>query len=414
MSGRRQYCSLCRSPSLFPGIDFGVTPLANAYTKNKDEKLATYPLNVVVCARCGHSQIGYLVDSGLVFENYAYATSTSKVTLDHLMHEALDVHEWYKKNVGLELDSKSFVLEIGCNDGSMLKIWKSWGVGRVLGVDPAASKLKAHEVDTMDAFFCGSLGEEIRKSHGAADMVIANNVFAHVPDVLDMAEGVKAVLADGGIFVFEVSYLLDMAEVPVFDTIYHEHMSYHSVKPLALMLDQLGMPIVMVQRLKNQRGRGSLRVIARKGPGRSLDCGKARDFMVDEAQVGLWEQAFWVKLHGQVSMAGDNVRAWIEALWRLGDRVVGYGAAAKLTTLMHVFKLGRGHIEYVVDDSKWKQGLYTPGTGVEIVAPSRMAEDQPGACVLFAWNFAESIIMKNHWYNGRWVLPLPELQEISK
>jgi SAM-dependent methyltransferase len=418
MSGRRQHCSLCRSEALVPGIDFGRTPLANAYAKTQEEATSgwsanLHQLDVVVCLWCGHSQIGYLVDSAALFNDYAYATGTSKVTLDHLMDEALYVSDWYKKNVGLALDGKSFVLEIGCNDGSMLEIWRRWGT-RVLGVDPAASKLKAHDVETVDKFFWGGLGKEIRQSHGAADVVIANNVFAHVPDVLDVAEGVKDVLADGGIFVFEVSYLMDMVEAPLFDTIYHEHMSYHAVKPLALMLDLLGMPIVAAARLKSQRGRGSLRVIACKGPGRSIDCDKARDLMVDEAQEGLWGQAFWSKLHGEVVMAGDAARAWIESLSRLGDRVVGYGAAAKLTTLMYAFKLSRGHIEYIVDDSKWKQGLFTPGSGIPIVAPSKMAKDQPGACVLFAWNFAESIVMKNHWYNGRWVLPLPELQEISK
>lgn len=418
MSGRRDRCSLCRRPSTFllPGIDFGQTPLANAYAKTAEEARGqqTYPLDVVVCEGCGHSQVGFLVDSPLLFSDYAYATGTSKVTLDHLMGEALYVSDWYKKHVGLALDSKSFVLEVGCNDGSMLKIWKSWGVGRVLGIDPAASKLKAHDVDTMDAFFCNSLGHEVKKSHGEADIVIANNVFAHVPDVMDVAEGVRAVLAEGGIFVFEVSYLYDMVEAPLFDTIYHEHMSYHAVRPLAQMLDILGMPIVDAVRLKSQRGRGSLRIIARKGSGKSLGCDKARDLMVEEAAAGLWGQAFWVKLHGEVFEAGNAVRSWVEALRDMGERVVGYGAAAKLTTLMYALKLGPGHIDYVVDDSKWKQGLYTPGSGIEIVAPSRMAEEQPGACVVFAWNFAESIITKSHWYTGRWVLPLPELQEISK
>lgn len=413
MTNKRQLCSLCRSFSLTSVLQLGSSPLANEYLKSADEISERYWLDVVMCSVCGHSQIGHLVDSAVLFKDYAYATSTSQVTLDHLMNEALEVKAQHRILSKLPLGEKAFVLEIGCNDGSMLDIWKKLGVGRVLGVDPAASKLKAYDVDTMDAFFNKKLGEEIAKTHGKANVVVANNVFAHVPDVLDVAEGVKEALADEGLFVFEVSYLLDMAEAPLFDTIYHEHMSYHAVKPLALMLDRLGMPIVEAKRLTGQRGRGSLRITARKGPGRSLDCGAARCLMLDEAQENLWDPVFWRRLSFKIETAGKAMRSWISALKSLGERVVGYGAAAKMTTLMHVFNLNGTHIEYIVDDSKWKQGLFTPGLKIPIVSPESFINDSPGACVIFAWNFAESIVMRHQRYKGRWILPLPELQEIS-
>lgn len=412
MNWHRIHCGLCRSKKLVPSLDLGTTPLANEYVRDPTGVQSDYPLGIVVCEACGHSQISYLVDVSVLFNDYAYATSTSKVTLDHLRNEVDDVRKFHENTSGLLLDSKAFVLEIGCNDGAMLAMWKAAGVGRVLGIDPAASKLKAHDVDTIDAFFTREVGVEIRGSHGLADVVVANNVFAHVPDVLDVAEGVFEVLEEDGLFVFEVSYLLDMAVEPLFDTIYHEHMSYHAVKPLAMMLDKVGLPIVHVEQIAGQQGRGSLRVIACKTTGRSIDCETARVLMLSEAQVNLWDVLFWVRMKADIFKAGNEIRSWIGAMKDLGQSVAGYGAPAKLTTLMYTLKLDIDHVPYVVDDSKWKQGLFTPGKKLPILAPGKiLGEYAPDTCVIFAWNFASSIMSKNQGYRGRWVIPLPVLRE---
>lgn len=412
MNWHRIYCALCHSKKLVKSLDLGTTPLANEYVRDASVVQSEYPLGIVVCEACGHSQISYLVDVGVLFNDYAYATSTSQVTLDHLQEEANDVAKFHENTSGLKLDSKSFILEIGCNDGAMLAMWKAMGVGRVLGIDPAASKLKAHDVETIDTFFRREVGAEIRASHGPADIVVANNVFAHVPDVLDVAEGVFDVLAEEGLFVFEVSYLMDMAVERLFDTIYHEHMSYHAVKPLAMMLDKVGLPIVHVEQMAEQQGRGSLRVIACKTTGRSIDCDDVRQKMLVEAQWSVWEPLFWQRMNAAIFETGNKVRQWLEALRDSGQSVAGYGAPAKLTTLMYTLKLGKEHVPYVVDDSKWKQGLFTPGKKLPILMPEKiLGEYAPDTCMIFAWNFAESIMKKNSGYRGRWIIPLPVLCE---
>lgn len=414
----RESCSLCGGNALKPVLNLGLTALANEFAK-APVKQDTFPLMMVLCETCGHSQIGHIVSPARLFGNYVYATATSQVTVRHVVEQASALKTWYETNVGLLLDDKSVVVEIGSNDSTMLSAWKKLGVGCVVGVDPAAKKLTSafHTqeagVNLVNDFFTAASGKKLLAEFGETDIVVANNVFAHVPSVLDVATGVRDLLADGGVFSFEVSYLMDMAEEPLFDTIYHEHTSYHALGPLAVMLDKLGLPIRMAARINEQKGRGSLRVICTKTSGRSLDSATARSLMVREAKLGLWSDDFWTGMKKKIESSRQAVLGWIDRLEQLGEPVVGYGAAAKLTTLMYAFNIGADEIQFIVDDSEWKHGLYTPGKHVPVLPVSRLREMERGTCIIFAWNFAESIARNNHTYKGRFVVPLPELKEIS-
>lgn len=415
----REECSLCRGNALKPALNLGRTALANQFVRDPKIRQETYPLMVVICETCGHSQIGHIVKPEILFGDYLYATGTSKVTVRHIEAQARSLRDWYEANVGLKLDEKSVVVEVGSNDGTMLHEWKKLGVGRSIGVDPAANKLVpgthlfgSGPVEHVNEFFTLESGERLKRRYGEADIVVANNVFAHVPSVLDVATGVRDLLTDGGMFCFEVSYLLDMAEEPLFDTIYHEHTSYHALGPLGVMLDKLGLPIRDAKRIEGQRGRGSLRVICTKGKGSSLDSPTARALMMTEARLGLWEEWFWTMLSGKIATAGKVLRGWIDRLEQFNEPIVGYGAAAKLTTLMYVFNIGADEIKFIVDDSPWKHGLYTPGKHVPVVAVDELHELNRGTCIIFAWNFAESIVKNHSGYKGRFVVPLPELKEL--
>ena len=408
----RIQCSLCLSPLLKTVLDLGATPLANEYRRPSEllEKQEVFPLAIVMCERCGHAQTSIIVNPERLFGGYNYATSTSQITLNHLREEVETVSRFYEEQTGKVVGEGTSVLEIGCNDGAMLNEWKKTGAGRIFGVDPAASRLKAYDVQTTDAFFELSFARNLSETY---DIVVANNVFAHVPSVLDVAEGVREVLKEGGLFVFEVSYLMDMAGgSPAFDTIYHEHTSYHSLQPLAAMLDRLGMPIQGAWRLPGQMGRGSLRVISRKGSGTSMASSSARRLMLEESKACDSSEIFWLRLLSTMNETIEATGSWIEKLVNSGLKVAGYGASAKLTTFMSLLSLDESHIDFVCDDSTWKQGLYTPGTHIPIRSPEVLATDEaPDTCVIFAWNFADSIRMANQKYEGRWLVPLPKLQE---
>lgn len=417
---QRESCSLCGGNALSTCLNLGLTALANEFARDPSVKQDLFPLMVAVCESCGHSQISHIVSPERLFGNYVYATATSKVTVKHIESQAVTLKRWYENWVGLCLDDKSVVVEIGSNDSTMLDKWKSLGIGRVVGVDPAAKKLTtvvrtygSGHAELVNDFFTATSGKKLRAEFGAADMVVANNVFAHVPSCLDVAKGVFDLLADGGVFSFDVSYLMDMAEEPLFDTIYHEHTSYHTVGPLALMLDKLGMPIREAERVPGQKGRGSLRIICTKTPERSsLDSTSVRLLMAQEARLGLWEGTFWTELAHKIDRSGRSLRRWIRMVRALGEPVVGYGAAAKLTTLMYAFNIGPEEIDFIVDDSEWKHGLYTPGKHVPVRPVSALHEMSRGTCVIFAWNFAESIVKNNKHFKGDFVVPLPELKEI--
>ena len=414
---RRLRCSLCRSEYLELVLSLGNTPIANEYgrTSDSDQVDEVFPLDVILCSDCGHAQLDIIVDSERLFPpGYAYATGTSPLTVGHLANQWCEVQALYESRTGLALDEKSFVVEIGSNDGTLLKMLLASNVGKVLGVEPATrlcNQAQQEGVECLNKPFTGALGKVIRDQYEAADIVVANNVFAHVDDVLDMAEGVKDLLTDGGLFVFEVSYLMDMKN-GLFDTIYHEHKSYHAVYPLARMLDKLGMPIISARTLESQLGRGSLRIVARKQPGRSIDSPEARALMMAEAASFAWSKTFFTRMAETIRGNIEAVNMWIGGLQASGERVCGYGAAAKTTTFMSVMKLGKGEIDYIVDDSDRKYGLLMPGTRIPIYHPN-ILKRAGGTCAIFAWNFADSIIARNSEFKGTWLKLLPGLTEIK-
>jgi SAM-dependent methyltransferase len=411
----RAACALCAGPAaqLDQVLSLAATPPANELVpaSRRGEPQDAIPLTLVLCRECGHLQLAEIVDPGRLFGNYVYVSGTSPVFVAHFRSYA----ETMKARFGL--GGSSFVLEVGSNDGTLLTQFKNAGVGKVLGVDPAAEIAREAErngIPTMEAFFSERLAGELAQSRGAPDLICANNVFAHTENLIDFGRGVKALLAEQGVFVFEVSYLVDVVEKLLFDTIYHEHSSYHAVAPLVRFFKSLGLRLFDAERVDTHGG--SVRCYVTHDGGRHQDSDRLRGLLDHEREMRLSSPAVYAAFKRRISERGQQLRERLAEIRRSGASVAGFGAPAKLTTLMHEFGLADAGIEFIVDDSSWKQGLYTPGLHIPVVPASHLYERKPQWCIVFAWNFADSIAAKHASFTaggGRFLVPLPELREIK-
>src|SRR5664280_396928 len=411
---RRSACALCSAASadLLQVLSLAPTPPANEFVR--EEELAqlqeSIPLTLLLCRICGHLQLAEIVDPARLFRNYVYVSGTSPVFVVHFDRYATSAIARFGLGVS------SFVVDIGSNDGTLLKQFQAQGVGKVLGIDPASDIAKAARdsgVPTLEAFLTPDLAGEIVTNSGAADLICANNVFAHAEDLRGFTQAVYRLLAERGVFIFEVSYVVDVVEKLLFDTIYHEHLAYHSVTPLIRFFNSLGLRLFDAERIDTHGG--SLRCYVCRHAAPYADTERLTDLVQLARDLGLSEPEVYRQFKERISARGAQLRGRLKEIQQNGQRVAGFGAPAKLTPLMHEFGLNGSHIDFVIDDSAWKQGLYTPGTHIRVVPSSELYQRRPDYCIVFAWNFAESIIAKHAAYTdagGHFLVPLPELKEI--
>lgn len=400
----RDRCRLCASGRMTEVLRLAPTPLANEFLNPATPAAHSdvFPLYLVQCAECGHVQLPVIVDPGRLFSNYVYVSGTSPSFIDHFRRYAQEAIASYALKPG------DLVVDIGSNDGTLLRFFKDAGM-RVLGVDPAeaiAAQATANGIETLPHFFGPDLAAKILQSHGPATLVLANNMFAHADDLRSIAQGISKLLdPTRGRFVFEVQYLVDMVENSLFDMVYHEHLSYHGIAPLLPFFRSMNMQVIDVQRVATHGG--SVRV-----------CVAPANMAVQQASVMALvasEQAAMAGLpfeglKARIDTAHQQIAAFFEEARQAGWRVAGFGAPAKLTTLMYQFGIGGKDIAYVVDDSPWKQGLLTPGTQIPVVPAAQLQSDPPDRILIFAWNFAEQIAAKHPKFAGRFVVPLPEFR----
>ena len=401
-------CIVCSSDDVQEFLDLGRMALANNFlTKEELSKPEPkYPLRVGFCHNCGHVQLMEHVPPSAMFENYLYISSMSDTLKRHLHNLAQVVTERY------HLGPDDLVIDIGSNDGTLLSGFKRHGV-ETLGVDPASNLVELARqigVETYSAFFGSETAVQIAERWGKASAITATNTFPHIPDLVDFLRGIDMVLAPDGVFVIEMHYLVDLLEQGAFDTIYHEHVSYWALGPMVYLFKKYGMQVVDVERLPLHHGQ--LRVfVQREGHGevqRSvagiLEMERSRGIDQFEAYEHLAQSAARIK---------RDLRRTIEDLLAQGKRVVGYGAPAKASTLLGFLDIGPDMIEYIADRSPLKQGRYTPGTHIPIVAPERLLEDQPDYVVLLAWNFADEIMEQQTEYRrrgGKFIIPIPQVE----
>ena len=407
----RETCRLCTGRNVSKVFALAPTPLANAFvTADKlDQEQDRYPLDVWFCNDCGHLQLLDVVDPSVLYAHYVYVSGTSPVFVRHFKDYAGYVIENFQPAPA------GLVVDIGSNDGTLLRFFKEAG-RRVLGVDPAqeiSEQTRASGIPVIVDYFSPVLADRIRSEHGAASVIAANNVIAHIDDLAGVMEGVRRLLAPDGVFVFEVSYLGAVVENTLFDTIYHEHIDYHSVTPFLAFFSHCGLELIEAVRVDSHGGslRGVVQI--KGGPRRQ---GQSVRLMLDyEEAAGLNRPETYAAFADHIDGLRTELSGLLHRLKSEGKRIAGFGAPAKLTTLMYHFGLEADLIDFVVDDSPLKQGHYTPGMHIPVVPAQELYNRKPDYVVILAWNFAKPIIEKHSAFReagGRFIVPLPKVEVI--
>lgn len=400
----RETCRLCDAK--LPDervLDLGETPLANALLSKTDlgflalshpSKEFTAPLYLKQCSACGHCQLPVVVDPKLLFPaDYPYQSATGASMREHLTLMARDLDEM---DIGSDERVTSLVAEIGSNDGYLLGEFARRGY-RVVGIDPArflAADATTRGHLTVPTFFNPQIASAVRNACGPAQLIVANNVFAHADDLHEIVEGVKVLLAPEGRFVFEVGYLPDVLRTNNFGTVYHEHLSYHSLEPLTGFFAKHGMTLYDAHRVDTQGGsiRCFVARVDRERPKRFFDLAAA-----ESLDLSGWQS--------RVTAAASTFGQRIHFLRNKGATIAGYGCSAKATTLLHVADIGREQISFICDDAPTKQGKFSPGKHIPIVPGSWLEEKQPAYCVSLSGNFSEAFKSAHPNYRGQWLEP---------
>jgi SAM-dependent methyltransferase len=408
---RRLTCRLCGGSRLSLVLELAPTPPANAFVSKEElgREQERFPLDLFFCEDCFHLQLSDVVDPRLLFENYVYVSGTSPVFVKHFEDYADEVMRLFSPQ------AEGLAVDIGSNDGTLLAAFKKRGL-KVQGIDPAkeiARRASEAGIPTIAGFFTPDLAKEIKAKQGPAAVVTANNVFAHIDDLKGVVDGVRELLSSEGVFVFEVSYLVDVFEKTLFDTIYHEHLAYHSVKPLIQFLAANGLELIEALRVDSHGG--SLRGVAQLKSGPRPIGTSVSEAVAIEEKLGLDKpetfRAFAARIDGLKQELGGLLRK----LKAEGKKIAAFGAPAKATTLMYHFAIGPELIDFIIDDSPLKQGLYSPGMHIPVLSSAAIAEKKPDYLVVLAWNFAPSIVAKNAAFReagGRFIIPLPTIEVI--
>ena len=386
----------------------GTSPIADAYSADRAAAQAQprYSLDVYSCRTCGHAQLLEVVPPELLFGDYTFRTKHSLGLVEHFRK--------YSQNMLARLGSGAHrIYEIGSNDGTLLQFFQQEGC-QVLGIDPApaiAAEANEQGVETVCAFFTPELAAQLTSTHGRAECVAANNVFAHADDMLSMLRGIRELLSDTGFFVFEVSYLVDIVEKMLFDTIYHEHLGYHSVKPLVRFFQENGMELFEVERIATKGG--SIRGFAQRAGGPRKVHPSLQELLELERRQATDSPDYLRRFADQVELRRRELIERLEECRRAGQSIVGFGASATVTTLLYRFDLF-SYLDYLVDDNIVKQGTFCPGGQLQVHSPERLHQPgSPDQVVILAWNYAVPILKKHAAFQekgGRFVIPLPTVQ----
>ena len=406
-------CRHCHSLIRLPLIDLGSAPPSNAYlthvTLRRPEKW--FPLKVVVCESCWLVQAeAYSRAAELFNEEYAYFSSFSSQWLRHAESYVSDMAERFG------LDGESFVVEVASNDGYLLQYVKDRGI-RCLGIEPTASTAAASRIkgiDTIEEFFGVELAARLAADGQQADLMAANNVLAHVPDINDFAKGFVVLLKPHGFATFEFPHLLNLIEEAQFDTIYHEHFSYLSLNTVNTIFAANGLSVFDAE--EHPTHGGSLRVFAQRADtGRHPRTNRLGDLMEKELRAGMRGAAFYADFQAKAEKVKDDFLAFLIEARRVGKKVAAYGAAAKGNTLLNFAGVRPDLLSYVVDKNPAKQGKFMPGSRIPIVDESRMRKGKPDYIVILPWNLAAEITGQLSYvreWGGKFVTAVPGLRSI--
>ena len=400
-------CRFCSSPVTQTVVDLGMQPLSNAYVDpaTADDMERFYPLHAFVCGECFLVQIAAVQSPAVIFADYAYLSSMSDSWLRHCeLHARTSARRF-------GLTGSSLVVEVASNDGYLLKFFRTADIP-VLGIEPAANVAKIAQdagIPTVSRFFGTALAKELVERGSRADLLVCNNVVAHVPDLNDFVAGLAIVLAPGGVLSIEVPHLAHVIDKGQFDTIYHEHFSYFSLLCIRRVLESHGLTVFDVEELSTHGG--SLRVFARHAGNSALPIeATVAALIARERTAGLDSLTTYATFSERARALKRDLLEFLIACKRAGQSVAAYGAAAKGNTLLNYCGIRSDFIDFVVDRSPLKQGRLLPGSRIPIHAPEKIADARPDVILILPWNLkdevAEQLSYTKKW-GARLVVPIP-------
>ncbi|GAA0650278.1 class I SAM-dependent methyltransferase [Kutzneria viridogrisea] len=405
-------CRLCGAADLHSVVDLGATPPCERFLTagQLDEVEPNYPLHLRVCGECMLAQLPPLITPEDTFTEYAYFSSYSSSWVDHAERF---VDESVRR---LGLGADSFVAEVASNDGYLLQHVVARGI-RCLGIEPAANVgavARDRGVPTLTAFLDAEAGAKVRADHGPADLVVANNVYAHIPDVIGFTQGLRELVADDGWVSIEVQHLLSLVRDNQYDTIYHEHFQYYTVASAQRALSTGGLAVVDVEVLPTHGG--SIRIWARPDAAAGQPTKRLREVLADERAAGLHDLSGHQGFGERVAGVRRDLLRFLIAAADQGKTVIGYGAPGKGNTLLNHCGIRSDLVRYTVDRNPYKHGRFTPGTRIPIHAPERIAQDRPDYVLVLPWNLRDELVDQLKYvgqWGGRLVFPIPELEIVE-
>lgn len=405
----KKNCVLCNSVKIEKVFKLANTPLANSYPQNKKTKEKYYGLTLVLCKNCGHLQLKEIVNPNILFDNYVYVSGTSKVLKTHFTKYAKTIIKKFK------IKKKDYILDIACNDGTFLNNFTSKGYKNVVGIEPAKNLKKYNiekNIDININYFSFNFSKEMKEKYKSFKVITANNVCAHTPYLFDFFKGIKNILSKKGVFVFEVSYLLDVIDKLQFDTIYHEHMSYHSLLPLKKFVAKLELEIIDFERVDAQGG--SIRVYVSHAGSFKVKNLKIKKQILKEINSGIFKKITFDKFFNKIINQKKILKKELKKFKQKKFNIIGYGAPAKLTTFCHLLNINKNDIEYIIDDNKLKQNFFSPGKKIPIRSFEYALKKKPDVIIILAWNFFDSIVDKCKKYFNNKVVFIKAFPKIKK
>jgi len=405
-------CRFCSEQLIHPFIDLGTAPPSNAYLSKEDlsQPELYYPLKLFVCHRCWLVQTeDYAKANELFRPDYAYFSSVSTSWLDHAAQYSAMICD------RLQLDNSSFVIEVASNDGYLLKNFVVRNIP-CLGIEPTESTAAAAEklgIPVIRKFFGVTLAQQLRNEGKQADLIIGNNVYAHVPDINDFTAGLKTALKPGGTITLEFPHLMRLIEYTQFDTIYHEHYSYYSLHTVSRIFAEAGLRIYDVEELSTHGG--SLRIYGCHDEDKRSPLPSVSSLLAKEESHGLQSLETYSAFQQQADRLKNGLLTFLVEKKREGKRVVAYGAAAKGNTLLNYAGVKKDLIAYVCDAAPSKQGKFLPGSRIPILELTVLEEDKPDVVLILPWNIKEEIVAQLEYmrnWGGEFVVSVPRIEII--
>jgi SAM-dependent methyltransferase len=408
-------CHICNSSKVLKIIDFGYVGLAGAFLKKKEilsEK--KYRMRLYFCKNCLTLQVIDKIKPKTLFKDYFYFSSAIQTLRHHFNKLAEEVKFILRDKV------KSNVLEFGCNDGILLKPLQSKNIKNLIGIDPASNivkKIKNKNIKVINNFFNFELSNKIKKKYGKMDVILANNVFAHIYNLNNVTKGIKNILKSDGSFIFEVHYLGKMIKELQYDMIYHEHVFYHSMLSLTNLFKKNGLIIYDIKPIKIHAGSMRYYVCHKKFYYNQTKNKKVKNLIEKETRNMFHKNKTFHNFANKIEKTKVNLNSLLNRLKKNNKIIYGYGASGRANTILQYCGLNKHNLPLIIDDSSAKHGYYTPGSHIKICSADILStKKKPDYILLFAWSFLKEVVNRNKQYilnGGKIILPLPKVKVLD-